>query len=387
MKRIFLSLSCALIVQLTFAQAGFTIKAKIDNLNDDVLYLKYNDGVKWIIDSNYTIKNGWAIFNGRVDNPVAANIQMKSNPNLWVPLGTGRMGGPMLDFFLTNEKIEIKGDANVIYMADVKGGVANKEWSVIKKEQNQLTHEGWLSKKKFHSKSDLTLADLEIHQKEQGSIMEKDFYLRERFVKEYPNSIVSMYFLSEMAKYYKLDELKEIYATLGSEHKNSVPGKKLSDFIRAMDNTSIGARPVSFSKNDINGNIVNLESLRGKYVLLDFWGSWCKPCRASHPHLKELYAKYKKDGFEILGIANEMRTLEESRKAWKNALEEDPLPWLQVLNEDGIEKFNATREYGVDAFPTKILLDREGRVLGVFKGYSGSDDKRVDQKLEEAFGY
>ena len=139
-------------------------------------------------------------------------------------------------------------------------------------------------------------------------------------------------------------------------------------------------------KVDMNGKPVDFASLKGKYVLLDFWGSWCKPCRASHPHLKELYAKYKDKGFEIIGIAQELAaTPEQRRKLWTGAIEQDGLSWLQVMDNENIEKFSAVKEYGVGAFPTKILLDRDGNIIGRYVG-NGVGSTGFTYKLEELLG-
>ncbi len=78
--------------------------------------------------------------------------------------------------------------------------------------------------------------------------------------------------------------------------------------------------------------------MKGKYVLIDFWGSWCHPCRASHPHLKELYAKYKDKGFEIIGVAQETaKTPEEQRQSWTGAIAKDSLTWPQIMNNENSE--------------------------------------------------
>ena len=120
--------------------------------------------------------------------------------------------------------------------------------------------------------------------------------------------------------------------------------------------------------------------------MLDFWGSWCKPCRASHPHLKELYGKYKNKGFEIIGIAMESaKTPEERHKAWADAVQADGLTWLQVLNNEQIERFDAVKEFGVTAFPTKILLDKEGNIIGRYVG-SGSGGETFGTRLKELLG-
>lgn len=158
----------------------------------------------------------------------------------------------------------------------------------------------------------------------------------------------------------------------------------LTDSVHKLDNNKLNA--FAASKKDIQGQPVNFATLKGKYVLLDFWGSWCKPCRASHPHLKELYSKYKNKGFEIIGIAMESaKTPEERHKAWADAVQADGLTWLQVLNNEQLERFDAVKEFGVTAFPTKILLDKEGNIIGRYVG-SGSGGEEFGTRLKELLG-
>lgn len=140
------------------------------------------------------------------------------------------------------------------------------------------------------------------------------------------------------------------------------------------------------AKKDMNGTAVDFNALKGRYVLLDFWGSWCRPCRASHPHLKELYSKFKDKGFEIIGIASEhAKTAEERHKLWTTAVSEDGLTWLQVLNNENAQQFDAVKEYEVTAFPTKILLDRDGNIIGRYVG-NGSGGEAFGARLEELLG-
>jgi peroxiredoxin len=110
---------------------------------------------------------------------------------------------------------------------------------------------------------------------------------------------------------------------------------------------------------DMEGKPLSLDSLRGSVVLLDFWASWCGPCRANNPNLVTLYEKFHGKGFEILGVS-----IDKSKADWKKAIEKDGLSWLQVLDPGGWNA-QSTEVYGVDAIPASFLIDKKGVIRGV----------------------
>lgn len=152
-----------------------------------------------------------------------------------------------------------------------------------------------------------------------------------------------------------------------------------------------GTMALDFTSTDINGVELTLSDFKGKYVLLDFWASWCVPCRKGHPHLLDVYAKYKDKGFEIIGIADN----DKNPDVWRKAVEDDGVGvWRHVLRgldydlllggnrdprthpkEIGSSKFNIT------AYPTKILIDPTGLIIARYS----SNTEDLDQKLHEIF--
>lgn len=133
---------------------------------------------------------------------------------------------------------------------------------------------------------------------------------------------------------------------------------------------------------DIDGKVWGLPKIKAKYILVDFWASWCTPCRASHPHLKEVYAKYKDKGLEMIGIAAEHSPNENVRRFnCRRAVEKDGTTWIQLLQAtDGLEQLAPfTTEH---MLVKKVIFDRNGKIHGIF---GGKDAQGLDKKLEEIF--
>ena len=158
-----------------------------------------------------------------------------------------------------------------------------------------------------------------------------------------------------------LDEYEAGFNLFTERVRGSLLGKNAREEILSRKATQGGIPAPEFTLNDRDGNPVSLASLRGQYVLLDFWASWCVPCRESMPHLKELYEAYHDKGLEILGISTDS-----DPDDWKQALAEIDAPWLHVLDETPARrKGSRTADtYGVHAVPTLFLIDPEGKMVG-----------------------
>ena len=126
--------------------------------------------------------------------------------------------------------------------------------------------------------------------------------------------------------------------------------------VSAWAQPPVGSKVPEIELPAANGTLVKLSSLKGKVVLIDFWASWCGPCRQSMPALKNVYKKYKAKGLEIYGIS-----LDQNQAAWSKALREDGTPWLHVIDTEG----GTARKWGIQYIPTSFLLDKDGKLIAV----------------------
>ena len=158
--------------------------------------------------------------------------------------------------------------------------------------------------------------------------------------------------------------LKPINELEASEQREKESAAKQAPGVEAPD----------FTLNDINGNPFTLSSLRGKYVILDFWGSWCGWCIKGFPEMKQYYQKYK-GKFEILGV-----DCSDTEEAWKKAVSENQLPWLHVFNPQ--DNKNLQESYGITGYPTKIIVGPDGKIVKTIVG----EDPKFYEFLDELFG-
>jgi peroxiredoxin len=167
---------------------------------------------------------------------------------------------------------------------------------------------------------------------------------------------------------------KEVAGKLDSQWPNSQLVKDFSDMVQRMAVTAIGAQAPEISLPDQNGNIVTLSSMKGRYVLVDFWAKWCGPCRRENPNVVKAYQKFKGERFEILGVS-----LDRNREDWLRAIEEDELTWTQVSDLKYFDS-QAALDYNINAIPFSILVDPSGVIIA--KNLRGSG---LDKKLSEIF--
>ena len=152
-------------------------------------------------------------------------------------------------------------------------------------------------------------------------------------------------------------QLESNFNLLDTAIRNSQIGKALAEYITVNKVGAVGTEAVDFTQNDTSGKAVSLSSFRGKYVLVDFWASWCRPCRIENPNLVKAYNKYKDKNFTILGVS-----LDQEKDAWTKAIQKDGLAWSHVSDLQYWNNAAATL-YRIQSIPGNMLIDPQGKIV------------------------
>jgi len=211
-----------------------------------------------------------------------------------------------------------------------------------------------------------------------GQLMQQQIIHAQDHIVNNPSSVLSLYLIAQYWQEYGPEKAKSFLQSLSLPLQNHSIAKGLvaawEKRQETESNTAIGRLSMDFSQADTTNMAIRLASFRGKYVLLDFWASWCGPCRQESPVLVKAYKKYHSKGFEILSVS-----LDENKEKWKAAISKDKLAWTHVSDLKGGQNEAATL-YGVESIPANFLIDPQGKIIA--KGLRGED---LERELQELF--
>jgi peroxiredoxin len=258
--------------------------------------------------------------------------------------------------------------------AEAKGTRAQDEFNEFKEKYYPVMGQSnkiWFEKQKAERRNDTRLTDsLNTYLDRYDNVL-KDVVIDQ--ARKYPSSTVSAYLVQEyLTSDPDPDTLTSLYSIFDSSIQNTFYGRQILKAIRAGKKTMVGKLAPDFRLNDKNGNLVSLSSYKGKYTLIDFWASWCGPCRAENPNLVNAYNEFKEKDFSILSIS-----LDDNKKAWLKAVSQDRLTWKQVSDLKG-SKSDVKETYGIKSIPMNYLLDKDGRIIA--KNLRGT---KLQRKLRE----
>jgi peroxiredoxin len=360
MKKILL-IALAVLPLMADAQDTFTIKAKVGVASaPGKAYLLYKDGDKNAVDSA-SLSNGNFEFTGRIQEPTLARLIVDHK-------GVG---------FL---KANAASDMNMIYLekgvigitardslkrAVFTGSALNLEYEKYQKfvsaPNEELRKIGMLYREEFRKKQKDSIK-LKKFEEKSAQVIKEYTVLQYEFIKANPDSYVSLAVLREAAgAIIDVNVVGPAFNSLSPRVRNSSAGQEFNKFISKKRGLQLGQMAPDFTQNDVNDQPVKLSSFRGKYVLIDFWASWCVPCRAENPALVKAYNKYKDQGFSVIGVSLDRPGKKED---WLKAIKMDGLPWTHVSDLQ-FWKNSVAVLYGIKSIPQNFLLDKEGKIVAV----------------------
>lgn len=377
MRRVLLSL--LILPVAAFAQQKFTLKGNLKPTPVPAkafLYYKMNGQTK--IDS-VNINGGTFTFTGALTEVAEAHLKIKRYP----AAGTfvKRTPSDLLDFYLEPGTTVVSSKTDSLNKAIISGSAINNDVAKCKALADQIRERGNGIVAEYKSGT---------REQQKDSVYTAGFNARLKALDDEIKKIHPDFMRNNTDAYYSLILYKSLvkieadpasaareFARFSTRLKTSPLGLRIQAEIRSVRTLALGQPAPVFTQNDINGKPVHLADFKGKYVLIDFWASWCGPCRQENPNVVKVYEKYKGKNFTVLGVSLDNVG---QKAAWLQAIKDDGLSWTQVSDLKGGGN-KAALLYNVKAIPSSFLIGPDGKILA--KSLRGSD---LENKIAELLG-
>ena len=362
-----LSVLISLLTTVSMAQDKFTITGSLPQAgsNKKVILTYVNSEGKFAKDSAL-LSNGKFKISGTTAFGNRSYLELKP-----VVKDTSkiRRASDFKDFYLEKGNTIVTGKDS-LSTAAIFGTNVQKEnldyhsqMDPIQKEYQVLVNRYFKANKE---KDSMELKKISVDAKPVVAKMESTL---DNFIASHPDSYVTAdLILTNRMMVIDVLKFDPVYSALSPRVLSSFSGKQITDKYSKAKQFAIG-KSIDFTLPNKDGKEFKLSSLKGKYVLVDFWASWCAPCRAENPFMLKAYNELKDKNFEIVGVS-----LDETRAAWLKAVEQDKLPWIQVSDVKGFKTEIAVR-FGISAIPQNVLIDPNGKVIA--KDLRGSDVNKM----------
>ncbi len=354
---------CSVLASCVNSKDQFKLSGSVKGIDTGMVFLqKYNEE-GWVTADSAKLNKGEFAFTGKVDFPEMWHVTMFD-------------GQVLVPVFMENAKIDLQIFPDSLDKSVVKGSATHdfyQSYLASIAPINTKQEEAYLEYKKARESGD-TLG----MEHNDSIITALDGELKNQlttFAKTNNKTVVSPYLIMRESWQYELPELEEISSVMDTSLNRSQYLAALKKRVEILKSVEVGQMAPDFTMNDTTGKPITLSSLKGKILLVDFWASWCGPCRGENPNVVKAYQAYNKKGFDILGCS-----FDKSHEKWLAAIAEDHLTWTHVSDLKYWGN-SAGKLYGVKSIPANVLLDKDQKIIG--RNLRGED---LMKKLEEVLG-
>ena len=356
MRKLLLSIVAAsMTLAACNAQSGYKVTGTVEGMPDGKAIIATVNGSSLDTLAKADVKNGSFEFTGNVSEPTGAYIMV-----------IGQRGA--IPFMLENANITVNAGQAGLTVTGSEGQKIYDQFMAI----NTTTQQEAMKLQQEYQAANGDQAKMQAVQEAYAKLMTDAQAKETELIKANPDSYVSTFVIVSSMGQMEYEQLKERYNLLGEKAKASAQGKAIAAQIAKLESTAIGQIAPNFTITTPEGESISMYDIKGKVKLIDFWASWCGPCRGENPHVVEIYKEYHPKGLEIFGVS-----LDNNKEAWVKAIADDGLVWKHGSDLKGWQSAPA-QLYSVSGIPHTVLLDENNKIIA--KNLRGDELK---QKIAE----